>query len=122
MSMSTIDFPLRPPSKLSVRIEDYRPWRSNTLFGFTTVVIPEVRLRIIDLTAHASHGRRWIGLPGRPQITAGGVVRKDERGKPLYSPVLQFVGRDVADAFSDRVVEALLVEYPRAFDAEESAP
>jgi hypothetical protein len=34
---------------------------------------------------------------------------------------LQFLDRDTADAFSDRVIEALLESHPHAFDAEEPA-
>ena len=61
--MSTITFPARP-SKLSVKVEGFRRWPSNTLFGFCTVLIPEVRMRLIDLTVHQSNSRRWVGLPG----------------------------------------------------------
>jgi len=31
--------------KLTVQVEAFKPLRSNTLFGFCTFVIPEVRLR-----------------------------------------------------------------------------
>jgi hypothetical protein len=61
--MSTITFPARP-SKLSVEVEDFRRWRSNTLFGFCTILIPEVRLRLVALTVHRSHSRRCVGPPG----------------------------------------------------------
>ena len=38
--------------KLSVHVESFKPLKSNTLHGFCDVVIPEMRLRIFDLTVH----------------------------------------------------------------------
>jgi hypothetical protein len=107
--------------KLTVRIEEWTPRRSNTLFGFVTVVIPEMRLRIVDLTVHESGDRRWVGLPGKPQIDKDGGTRHDDRGKVLYATVLQFTDRATRDAFSDRVIAALLEGWPNAFAAEEAA-
>lgn len=112
---------MSPAPKLTVRIEEWTPRRSNTLFGFVTVVIPEMRLRIIDGTVHESHGRRWIGLPAKPQIDRDGAVRRDDRGKIQYAAVIHFLDRDTRDAFSDRVIAALLESWPDAFAAEEVA-
>jgi hypothetical protein len=105
-------------SKLSVHIETFKPLRANTLYGFITITIPELHLRICDLTAHESHGKRWAGLPGKPQIDRGGCVRKGDNGKPLYTPVLEFTDRETRDAFSARVVAALLEFAPSAFEEE----
>jgi hypothetical protein len=118
--MSTITFPARP-SKLGVKVEDFRRWRSNTLFRLCTILIPEVRLRLIDLTVHENRERRWCGLPARPQLDKEGQARRDDRGKVAYFPVIQFADKGVGDAFSDRVIEALLESHPHAFDAEEPA-
>jgi hypothetical protein len=51
--------------------------------------------------------------------TRDGAARRDDRGKVQYTPVVQFLVRDTGDAFSERVIEAVLKAYPRAFDAEE---
>jgi hypothetical protein len=107
--------------KLSVRIENFKRQRSNTLFGFVDLVIPEIRLRIREATVHQAHGRRWIGLPARPQIDRDGAARRDDRGKIAYTPVLQFVDRVVGDAFSARAIAALIESFPDAF-AETDAP
>jgi hypothetical protein len=107
--------------KLTVRIEEFTPRRSNTLFGFVTIVIPEMRLRIIDLPVYESGGRQWVNLPAKPQIDKDGAARRDDRGKLLYATVLQFTDRSTRDAFSDRVIEALLEGWPNAFAAEEMA-
>jgi hypothetical protein len=104
--------------KLSVQVENFKPLRSHSLYGFADLVIPEVRLRIKEATIHQSHGRRWIGLPATPQIDREGRARRDDRGKVAYASVIQFVDRDTGDAFSDRAIAALLEAYPRAFDEE----
>ena len=105
------------PDKLSIVIDSFKPQRSNTLFGFATITIPELHLRIFDCTVHQKNGARWIGLPAKPQITREGVVRKDDRtGKTAYSPVLEFADRGTREAFSQRVITALLGAYPHAFD------
>jgi hypothetical protein len=107
--------------KLSIVVEGFKPLRSNTLCGFITITIPEMHLRISDLTAHEKNGKRWIGLPAKPQIDRSGNVRRDERGKVAYSPVLEFVDRETRDAFSARVIQSLLEFAPSAFSDEEAA-
>jgi hypothetical protein len=101
--------------KLSVRVENFKRQRSNTLFGFIDLVIPELRLRIREATIHEAHGRRWVSLPSKPQVDRDGVARRDDRGKIAYSPILQFTDRAVGDAFSARAIEALLESFPDAF-------
>jgi hypothetical protein len=119
--MSKIDLPLRPPSKLSVRVESYTQRRSGALYGFATVIIPETRMRVFDVAVFQSHGKRWCGLPGKPQIDKDGQARRDDRSKIQYAPVLQFLDRDTSAAFSDRVIAALLATHPHAFDEEAEA-
>ena len=103
-------------SKLSVKIETFKPRRSNTLFGIIDIVVLEMHLRIKDATVHESHGRRWVGLPAKPMITREGQALRDERGKIAYSAVLQFTDRATADAFSARTIAALLERDPDAFE------
>jgi len=44
-----------------------------------------LRLKIFDLSVHQKNESRWVGMPGKAQITRDGTVRKDERGKVLFS-------------------------------------
>jgi hypothetical protein len=114
------DLPLRTP-RLTVTIESFTARRSGALIGLCTVIVPEVRLRIIDVTVFQSRGKRWCGLPGKAILDKDGRARRDDRGKVQYAPVLHFLDRDTSDTFSGRVIEALLEAYPHAFDAEENA-
>jgi hypothetical protein len=108
-------------SKLTITIESWRAHRSGTLYGFATVVIPELHLRIVDCPVHEKNGQRWAGLPAKPQVSKDGSVRRDERGKIMYATVLDFTDRATRDAFSARVIDALLARFPAAFDDEAAA-
>jgi hypothetical protein len=108
----------RPTSKFT---DAFKPVRSNTLVGFCAVTIPEMHLRIVDLTVHQKNAARWIGLPGKAQIHRDGNVRRTDRGKIAYSPVIEFTDRATRDAFSARVIASLLEFAPAAFDDEEAA-
>jgi hypothetical protein len=108
--------------KLTIQIVSFKALRSNTLRGFVDIIIPELHLRIYDCAAHSSHGKRWICLPAKPQITREGAARRDPHtGKVAYSPVLEFTGKATRDAFSQRVITALLETFPHAFDDDEVA-
>jgi hypothetical protein len=102
-------------TKLSVRVESFKPLRSNTLYVFADIVIPEVRLRVRETTVHQMDHRWWIKLPAKPQIDRNGVVRRDERGKIAYSAFLQFTDWATHDAFSQRAIAALPERFPYAF-------
>src|SRR5262245_38438105 len=103
-------------SKFSVIVEEFTSLRSNTLFGFVTITVPELHLKIRDLTVHQQGDSRWVGLPGKPQIDKGGNTKRDDRGKIIYLPVLQFTDKAAREAFSARVIAALLEFAPSAFE------
>jgi hypothetical protein len=65
--------------KLTITIESFHAHRSGTLYGFATVVIPELHLRIVDCPVHEKNGQRWAGLPAKPQVSKDGSMRRDER-------------------------------------------
>jgi hypothetical protein len=109
------------PHKLSVQVEAFTPRHSNTLVGFATVIVPELHLRVHDVTVHTSHGKRWIGLPGKAWIDRDGTAKRGENGKVIYGPVLEFTDTATRTAFSDRVIAALLEFAPATFDSEEAA-
>jgi len=102
--------------KRSVKGIDFKKGHKGSLYGFVELFIPEMRLRIFDATVHESHGRRWVNLPARPQVGSDGQVRRDVNGRAAYSVVLQFADRQTSDAFSARVIAALLERDPDAFD------
>jgi hypothetical protein len=70
------------------------------------------------LSIHEKNDSRWVGMPGKAQITRTGELRRDERGKVLYTPTIEFTDRATRDAFSARVIASLLEFAPAAFDDE----
>ena len=103
-------------NKLSVQVEAFKPLKSNTLHGFCDVRIVEMRLLVRDISVHQKNGKRWASLPAKPQINREGTVRRDDRGKVACTPILEFSDRETREAFSARVISALLEFAPAAFD------
>jgi hypothetical protein len=77
-------------NKFTISVTDFRPLRKNSLVGFATIRINELRLTIRDVSIHRhSNGGRWAALPARPMIDREGHhIKKD--GKPQYSVTLEF--------------------------------
>jgi hypothetical protein len=105
--------------KLTITCDSFRPLHRNTLRGFCQLTISELRLTIHDIAIHEKGESRWAQLPAKPQIRDGELVR-DDAGKIQYWPVLEFTSRAVRDAFSERMIEALLEFAPGAFDLEDA--
>jgi hypothetical protein len=106
-------------TKLTITCRGFNPFCKNTLRGFCTIHIAELRLEIRDIAVHTKGDARWVQLPARPQVRDGELV-KDDHGKVQYSHLMSFDTRAVADAFSAAVVKALLEFAPAAFELEEA--
>jgi hypothetical protein len=106
-------------SKMSIKCDGFKSFRKNTIYGFCEITISEIGLRIKDLTIHEKNGSRWAALPAKPMLKDG-VIVKDADGKGQYVNILEFSSREVRDAFSRSVVNAVLEHTPGAF-AEDTA-
>jgi hypothetical protein len=103
-------------SKLSLTCKNFRPFQKNTLVGFAEIFIEGMHLTIKDIALHQKNASRWAALPSKPMLRDGAVL-KDAEGNAQYVPILQFSSRDVSNAFSAAVVEAVLKHSPDAFGA-----
>ena len=93
-------------------------WKSlvkNSLRGFATIELP-IGLKIVDCPVLVSNGKTWASLPTKPVLDRDGKHVKPD-GKPQYSAILEWKSRDLADRFSQAVVELVRTEYPAALDA-----
>jgi hypothetical protein len=77
-------------TQTQMRATDWRPLQRGSLQGFVTLHLPS-GLVIRDCTLHQSGEKRWVGLPGKPQIDASGATRRNDSGKVLYTPVIDIV-------------------------------
>lgn len=105
--------------KFTITVTDFRPYRRNTLRGFATVRVDELKLTIHDIAVHQhDRGARWVGLPAKPVVDSGGNVKRTSDGRIEYAKLLGFDSRAVSDAFSATVIAALLAHDAEAFDHE----
>jgi len=100
-------------AKLSISCHDFKPFQRNTLRGFVSIRIAELRLDIKDIAIHAKGDSRWAALPAKPMV--------DKNGKIQYSNIFEFTDRGTRNAFSNAVVAAVLDRFPNAFADQETA-
>jgi hypothetical protein len=112
---------IRPAGKLTVTCESFHPLVRNTLRGFTTIAIADLRLKIRDVAIHQKGEARWAQVPAKPQVKDGALVKDPNTGKIQYVPIMEFDSRAVRDAFSRVVIDALLEFAPAAFEDDEGA-
>ena len=103
-----------------MRLVNFRPLVKGALRGFATVQLP-IGLTINDVPVLSSHGKVWASLPAKPQIDSEGRQKRDANGKPAYIAILQWRDRDLADRFSQAVVELVRAAHPEAFDGRVAA-
>jgi hypothetical protein len=84
----------------------WKPLVRNSLRGFAKVRIGRAMI-VHDVAVHNSGGRRWAQLPAKPQVDASGVAKRDDRGKILYTPLVEWADRETADRFSESVISAV---------------
>jgi hypothetical protein len=109
----------RPRATIIAR--DFKAVTKNSLRGFVTLILPS-GLVIHDCSLHEKDGRRWIGLPGKPQLDRDGRQRKDANGKPLFIVILEIEDRNAKTAFQRQALAAVDALLGTADDVTERAP
>jgi hypothetical protein len=89
-----------------ITASEWRPLERNTLKGFLTLALPS-GLTLRECSLHEKHGRRWVGLPSRPQIDAMGRHRSDPAGKRLYLPIVEIPDRGQRERFQRAALAAV---------------
>ena len=68
-----------------------------------------------------SHGKVWVGLPGKAVLDRDKRVVLDETsGKLKYAPVMQWDNAEVRTRFSDAAIQAIRAYDPHALDEDAS--
>src|SRR5262249_57733196 len=61
--------------KLSITCTEFKPFVRNTLRGFATIIIAEMKLEIREIHVHEhERGARWAVPPAKPMIGNDGVA------------------------------------------------
>ncbi len=91
-----------------ITASNFRPMVRNTLQGFFTVKLAPSGLVLRECSLHERDGKRWIGLPSKPQIDAEGRQRKDPTtGKGLWAPIVEIAGKDERAQFQQAALAAV---------------
>ena len=100
-------------------LREWRQVRKNTLRGFCVVELPS-GLVIRDVSIHEKGKKRWASLPSRPMLDTEGRQVRNHAGHAQYAVLLGWRDRDLADAFSARLIELIRREHPS--DLDEASP
>jgi hypothetical protein len=103
-----------PLASPKMRLISWKSLVKNSLRGFATVELP-IGLKIVDCPVLVSSGKAWASLPTKPVLDRDGKHVKPD-GKPQYSAVLEWKSRDLADRFSEAVVELVRQTHPGGLD------
>jgi hypothetical protein len=91
-----------------ITASDWREVMRNSLKGFCHLTLSPSGLILRDCALHERDGRRWIGLPSRPQIDWEGRHRKDSvTGKLMWSPTVEIRGREERERFQAAALAAI---------------
>jgi hypothetical protein len=92
-----------------ISASDWRPQKQNTLRGFVTLQLAPSGIVLYECMLHEMpDGRRWIGLPSRPQLDQEKRQRKDPvTGKLLWTPIVKIAGKDEKARFEKAALAAI---------------
>ena len=92
-----------------ITASDWRPISKNTLQGFCTLTLSPSGLVLKECSLHARpDGKRWIGLPSKPQIDSEGRHRKDPAtGKLPWTSVVEIAAKIERERFQRAALFAI---------------
>jgi hypothetical protein len=93
-----------------IAASDWRPVTkdNSSLRGFCALSLSPSGILLHGAALHERGDRRWVALPGRPQLDAEGRHRKDPTtGKPLWTPVVEIRGKDERERFQAAALAAI---------------
>jgi hypothetical protein len=106
-----------PTGKLTIRCTAWRQLRKNSLRGFATIQIVELRMTMNEVGVHQRNGKSWAQPPSRPWISKEGQLIRGDDGKIRYAPLFEFDSAEVRAAFSAAVIRAVTAFDPHALES-----
>jgi DNA-binding cell septation regulator SpoVG len=98
-----------------MKILDWRPLQRGALIGFAKIEMPSGMV-ISDVTILTGERGPWASPPSKPMVGRDGVAVRDQSGKTKYSPIIEFISKEIRDRFSAAVVDALRAAHPEALN------
>jgi hypothetical protein len=96
-----------------LRLVTWKLYRKGKLRGFSTVTLLSVGLKLIDCPVYISDKGAWAALPQKPEYDRDDRRRVDINGQPVWSIVLEWRNRELADRLSAALVAAVRRAHPR---------
>jgi hypothetical protein len=92
-----------------ITASDWRAVVKNSLQGFCVLTLSPSGLVLRDCSVHERpDGKRWVGLPAKPQLDSEGRHRKDPAsGKPLWLPLVEIKGKAERERFQRAALAAV---------------
>lgn len=90
-----------------ITASDWHPMARATLRGFVTLKLEPSGIVIRECTLHERDGKRWVALPGRPQLAKHGQPLKDLNGKVLYVSIVEIAGTEARTRFQKAALAAI---------------
>jgi DNA-binding cell septation regulator SpoVG len=84
----------------------FTPLERGALRGFCDLAL-DSGMVVHDCTVMENNGRRWVNLPGKPQLDRDKNLVRGESGKIIYVPVLSIADRVRRDAFNAQAFSAV---------------
>jgi hypothetical protein len=95
-------------AEMTITALDWRLIERNTLRGFLTLTLHPSGLVLRECSLHQKDNRRWLGLPGKPQLDSEGRHRMDaSTGKALCTAVVEIAGKSERERFQQEALAAV---------------
>ena len=93
------------------KILEWREVRRNALLGFAKIEFASGMI-VSDVTILTGPKGHWASPPSKPMVGRDGAVMRDDDGKIRYSPIIEFVSKDVRNRWSESIIEAMRAAHP----------
>jgi DNA-binding cell septation regulator SpoVG len=97
------------------KLKKWTPHRSGALLSFCSVELVSVMI-LNDLRIMTGNDGLWVAMPAQRQVDRERRTRIDANGRALFSPIIEFRNRAIANKFRDQVLERVRRDHPDALE------
>jgi len=97
---------------ISVIVRRWQPHRMGSMLRFLKLEMPSGMILNDVKVMVGPKGPHWIALPAIKQTNKDGSAKLDANGKQVWTTIIEFANRAVADLFRDQVLEAIRRRHP----------
>ena len=99
-----------------LRLVDWRPVRKGRLFGFATVELEPIGLRMAEIPVLTGEGGPWACVPAKPRLDADRRQARELDGSPRFDRFLTWSTKRRENDFSAAVVALVRRRHPQDLD------